>query len=348
MATPLFTFLNEKAQILESERIKNLRLSYLYKIVRLISVLLKLAMIVIFIINLIIPVFVIHLIIGGVLFILLSLFKNPKEVFETRLKTEILPEVFKFVNTTFEYKASSYNLKTLEESEILEKGIFQSAIDIEGDDYVRGKRGTIDMEFFKIKLYNKKLNYPKTAAGCIFGLFLIPYSIIRSIFHGDGDDYLPDDSLIFYDDKIFFSGLFMHADFNRHFQGKIILIPKKADYAKSVMAAEKLSQVNVSNSYINGHYNIYTSNINLVNLILTQSLTVKIENIFLTEKVFPSITFIEGKMYFATPCNKDFFQVSLNKKIANGDYFIPYLKEVEEFEEIVKELNFKDDIWNCV
>lgn len=37
MATPLFTFLNEKAQILESERIKNLRLSYLYKIVRLIS-----------------------------------------------------------------------------------------------------------------------------------------------------------------------------------------------------------------------------------------------------------------------------------------------------------------------
>lgn len=347
MDDQLISFLNENAKQLEKRRIKAVRLNSLYKIIKPLRAILKVLAIILIFINVIVPFILPFTITIGVIYLLLLIIDNPVEVFEYNLKNTVLPKIFKYVNETFKYFPEGYNEETLKKSDLLSKGFFANINKIEGKNYVSGKISNVDVEFFEIAFSKKVVNYTKTAGGCLLSILSLPFQIVKSFFDDNNQIFFLDEPI--QDEKIFFSGFFMHADFNKDFKGKIIMIPKQNDKLKdkiNELFEQKLSlKINIENPFINDNYNIYVSDIQTGFYVLSQSLIDKIHDISLKEKVFPIISFIDGKMYFSIPWSKKFFKVNISKKIENADYFLPYLKEIDSFEAIVKDLNLDKRIW---
>lgn len=351
MDDALKSFLDEKATYLEKQRKKAIRINYVYKIVKPLRSLLNAAFVVLVFINVIAPIFIPLLIIVGVLALLFSILNDPKEVFESRLKNRVLPEIFKHVNPSFQYASEGYNGTTLQESKLLSKGFFKNTVKLKGEDYVKGKINNIDVEFFEIQFFKEVVNYAKTAGGCLLSLILIPVELFKNIFHGDTQ---PDELFVgvVRDTNIFYSGFFMYADFHKDFNGKVLMIPKKNDRIKDKMfellEPKNLGTISMENPYIDNQYNIYSSNPTLGYYVLSQSLIDKIHSMSEKERALPIISLINGKMYFIIPWNKNFFSVNLFSKIESGDYFLPYLNEVKSFETIIKDLNLDTRIWTKV
>lgn len=349
MDEQLVSFLNERAVYLEKERIKGVRLNYLYRIVKLLKPLLKGLFIVLLVLNVILPFLLLATIGVGILFLLCLAVNNPREVFEDKLKRDVLPTIFKSVNETFGYHAYGYNGKTLQDSGFLNKGFFSDTIKIEGEDYVKGQVENIDVEFFEIKFYKEVINYGKTAGGCLLSLLLVPVAIFKSIFDNDGQsDEIPVG--VIKDVNVFFSGFFMFADFHKEFDGKVLMIPKKneriRDRLNEILKANTLREIEVENPYINENYNIYASDIQTGYYVLSQHLIDRIHTLSEKEKALPIISFINGKMYFVIPWHKNFFNVDLSAKINDGSYFLPYISEIGHFEKMVKDLNLNTRIWS--
>ncbi len=351
MDDQLISFLNEKASYLENERLKAVKINYLYKIAKPIRSLLKVIVILMVMLNLIIPLFIPLTIVLGVILLLLMIFNDPAVVFEAKLKDDVLPTIFKSINKTFEYSQFGYNKKILNDSEILSKGFFANTIAIQGEDYVKGQIDNIDVEFFEISFFKEEINYAKTATGCLFSLILIPIQLLKSIF---GNDVSLDDMPfgVIRDTNIFFSGFFMYADFHKDFKGKVLMIPKnndrKIDKVYEMLQPKNLSILTTENPYFDNNYNIYASNSQLGYYVLSQSLIEKIQIIAEKEKALPIISFINGKMYFVIPWSKNYFKFNLKTKIENGNIFLPYIDEINSFEKIVTDFNLNTRIWSKI
>lgn len=351
MTEDLKEFLNEQATHLDKQRKKGVRLNIVYKVVVILRVLAKVVTIGLGIINFIFPLLIPALIISGVVWLLLSIMKNPQIVFENKLKNAVLPTIFRKVNPTFDYSPYGYNGETLQNSEFLNKGFFANTIDILGEDYVKGKVLNIDVEYFEVTFKKEIVNYGKTAAGCLFGLVMLPIIIVRTLLDGDNDEIdLPFD--IVKDTVIFLSGFFMKADFNKKFEGKVLMIPKSQDGIRDKMyemfRPQNLNLIAIENTYINDRYNIYTSDNQLGYYVLSQTLIDRIHAIAEKENALPTISFINGIIYFLIPWEQNLFSVDLKTPIKDASYFLPYLEEVASFEKIVKDLSLDTRIWSKV
>ncbi len=352
MTEDLKEYLNEQAAYLEKQRIKGVRLNLVYKVMTFLKAIAQVATIVLGLINVVFPLLIPALIITLVVWILLSLMKNPRVVFEQKLKNAVLPTVFEKVNPTFKYAPHGYGEQALKGSEFLNKGFFANTIDIRGEDHVTGRIENIEVEFFEVTFIKEVVNYGKTAAGCLLGIVLLPIIIIRGLFDGDGneDDDLPFD--VVRDVKVFLSGFFMKADFHKDFKGKVLMIPKSQDGIRDKMyemfKPKSLDLMTIENPYINDRYNIYTSDNQLGYYVLSQTLIDRIHEIADKEKALPTISFINGVMYFLIPWDKNLFSVNLKIPIKDASYFLPYLVEVDSFKKIVKDLNLDTRIWSKV
>lgn len=349
MDDTLQPFLNEKADFLEKQRKRAVRLNYLYNIVKPLRSLFNVAFVVLAFINFIAPILLPLLLLVGVIALLLSIINDPKRVFESKLKHIVLPQIFKTINRSFTYASTGFNGKTLQESELLSKGFFKNTIKIKGEDYVSGKIENIDVEFFELQFYKEVVNYAKTAGGCLLSFLLIPIELFKNIFLGNTQDDVLFVGVI-RDTNIFYSGFFMYADFHKDFNGKVVMIPKQneriKDKVNELLEPKNLTKISVENPYIDNKYNIYSSNPQIGYYVLSQSLIDKIQVMSEKEKALPIISFINGKMYFIIPWNKNFFKVDIFSKIENGNYFLPYIAEIESFEKIIRHLNLNTRIWS--
>lgn len=349
MDKELIVFLNEQAQSLEKSRVKAIKLNKIYSVVKPLRKLLKGILIVLAVINFIIPILLPATITIGIIYLLTLAMDDPKAVFESNLKDNFLPKIFEKTKPNLSYSSYGYNNKILKESEILNKGFFADTIEIEGEDYTKGKIENIDVEFFEIKFHKEVTNYTKTAGGCLLSLILIPIEIFKNIFDNDNQ---PDDVFagVIKDINMFYSGFFMYADFNKNFTGKIMMIPKQNENLKDkvdeIFTPKSLTKINVENQNINDNYNIYASDVQTGYYVLSQNLIDRINILSVKENALPIISFIEGKIYFLIPWKKNLFKADLYTKIENENYFLNYIEEINSFEEIVKNLNIDRRIWS--
>lgn len=344
----LSTFLDEKAKYLEMHRKKAVFLNYLFTLVRIVRPMVAIVFAILLIINFVFPLLIFVLLITGAATVILYLINDPKAVFKSKLKNHVLPEIFRYVNETYTYMADGFNQDTLQQSGFLTESYFNKTIKLRGEDHVKGSIENVEVEFFEIEFYREELNYLKTAGGCLAAILLLPVLLIGLLRGGGGSVELSYGGAV-YDEKNFYAGLFMYADFHKDFKGKVLMIPKEnsqmMDKIADALLGTTLSKINVENPFINERYNIYTSVPQLGYYVLSQSLIDKIHGMAEAEQALPILSFIDGKMYFMIPWARDMFQVDVSSEIKDGSHFLPYLQEVSFFEEIVKELNLHTRIW---
>jgi len=347
MTEELRLYLREQAISLEKLRKKYVRYNYGFKLISLLKTILGVAVVILGIINFIFPLLIPALVIGVIAYILLNLVKDPNQLFLDYLKKDVLPTIFRKINPTFIYKPEGYNQDSLKASGFLTKSFFDDSFRIWGEDFVQGKIENIDVEFFEVNCRKEVINYGRTVGGCLLAIVLLPVIIIRNIFTDSDMDDL--DFEVSKDIKVILRGFFMKADFNKEFKGKVYMIPKSSDGSKyKTSKPNSLDLMSVENPYINDNYTIYTSDSQLGYYVLSQSLIDRIQQIAEKESALPTISFINGEMYYLIPWDKDLFTSDLSKSIEDENYFVPYIEEIRIFEKTIKDLSLDQRIWSKV
>lgn len=347
-------WLKEKAIALEKSR-KSLQLKNTgYKILKTTTKVLKLicfiASVVAVILTIFMPpigfaiaagAFVLYLLIGY-----LEGIKSPQTLFINKLKNEVIPQIFEKVNPQLNYKPKGFNKLALEKSSLLNQNYFANTIDIVGEDYVTGNVDGVDVEFFELKFFKNKVSYGKSGLGCLANIFLIPAQLIGGFLEGDNQPVVDLADMRVVDANIFHSGLFMYADFHKHFNGEVLMIPKKQERIEDkILAPNHLQKIEVENSIIRKNYNIYASQEQLGFYVLSISLVDRIQELSTQENVLPMISFRDGKMFMMIPWSKDYFSADIKQPIEGATYFENFFEQVESFKSIIKSLNLETRIW---
>ncbi|PPK93319.1 uncharacterized protein DUF3137 [Nonlabens xylanidelens] len=352
MRSELIELLRQNSIQLEKKRrkLKPLALLYGFTVVP-IRFLLKVAAVLIVIIGLFFPPIVLWLFLIGAIYIGLIFIPNPKEIYHDYIKEGILPEIFKAVNSNYKYEPFGYNQEDLHSSGFFNKTFFRNNVRITGEDRVKGVIENVEVDFNEISFFREDINWPKSIGVFLLIIFLLPVIIFRLITSEGGDINAGCGGSLFVRDTIqYYRGLFLCADFNKNFEGNVIMMPKsiesKWDRFTDSVFGSSFSKIQIENQLINSKYSIYTTNLQTGFYVLSPNLIEAIAQIIETEKVLPMISFNSGKIYMSIPWNRDYFSVNINKSVEGVEYFTNYIDDIQSFEKIIKHLKLNVKIWS--
>lgn len=289
-----------------------------------------------------------------IVFIGLNSINNPSELYDFHIREKLLPEIFKKINPDYHYEPYGFDADALKNSGIFNKSFFSNHTFITGEDLVKGKIDDVSVQFNEVRFYKKKVNIDRTIWGFILTIVLLPFVIIINIIalFTDGVSVEIPFFGIVRDEVGYYKGLFMQADFHKHFSGEVYMIPKKMtglrDKISTAIIEPHLEKFNVENDQIQELYSLLCSNKQMAYYILSPKIIEAIQEIINVEKVTPVATFKRGKMYMTIPWEKDYFSVNLKEKVIGKEYFTKYINEIESFQKIIQHFNLDQRIWSKV
>ncbi len=243
----------------------------------------------------------------------------------------------------------------LKESGIFNKWFFKNHSYIHGEDLVSGLVGQVAVHFNEIKFYRQDINFVKTFFSFLATILLIPIATIGQIISQiSGGDSSSDIDIPFFEvireEVRFYKGLFMFADFNKEFEGEVVLMPKKlaakSDQFSSHLIHAPKNEIQIEDVELQKMYRIISTNSQLAYYVLSPSLLKALLDIITIEKIAPILVFKQGKMYMTFPWDKDYFSVSLKDKVNGAEYFTRYINEIKSFEQIIKHFALDQRIWS--
>lgn len=276
--------------------------------------------------------------------------KSPQQQFVKKLKHEIIPQIFEKVNPKLTYLPEGFNKVAVEQSGILNQIFFAKTIDIYGEDHAKGKIDNVEIEFFELKFFKNEVNYGKSGLGCLANIFLIPAQFIGQLMNGESYGVYDLADMRVVDANVFYSGMFLYADFHKKFTGEVLMIPKQQERLEDklfkLLVPNHLQKIMIENSTIQANYNTYASEEQLGYYVLSTNLIDRVEQLSAAENALPILSFKNGKLYMMIPWSKDYFSADLKQPIEGSAYFNGFFEQVESFEKIVKHLNLDTRIWS--
>ncbi|OUS20111.1 hypothetical protein A9Q93_02005 [Nonlabens dokdonensis] len=351
MEHQLFQLLETTATQLEKKRIRLKRFYGLYNLTILpLNFLLQIATVVVVVGGIFFPPFWLWLILLFVVYIGLSFVPHPKESYHDYVKEDVLPQIFKEVHPNYEYHPFGINNEALSNSGFFNKSFFRNNVFIHGEDRVTGIVDNVTVDFTEVAFYRKDINWLKSFGGFILAILLFPIAILHGLFNQE-DGVQPIVEFGFVRDTIkYYRGLFLYANFNKSFEGDVILIPKKLesnwDKFSDAVFGSSYSKMEIDNHTVSSNYSVYTTNAQMAYYVLSPSLINSIVQIIETEKVHPMISFRSGKMYMTIPWDRDYFSVDINEPVNGAAYFTNYIEDIKSFEKIIKHLKLDVKIWS--
>lgn len=213
----------------------------------------------------------------------------------------------------------------------------------------------VKVSFNEVKFYSYPINWLKTIGRILLIIILLPIIIYLAIMNSEGDDGGSDDggsTFFVRDENNFYKGLFLHAEFNKDFKGKVVFIPKSLtgfrDKFSQYTDNSNLSPIRFENALIDEKYTVHASNEQLAYYLLSPAFIEGIFEIYSNEKVLPLVTFRDGEMFMTIPWDKDYFNVRLKDKVTGPEYFTKYINEIKSFQKIVEHMNLDRRIWGKV
>ena len=243
----------------------------------------------------------------------------------------------------------------LNKAEYLLAGYFPEQSTLKEKTLVKVVIHEVKVSFNEVKFYSYPINWLKTIGRILLIIILLPIIIYLAIMNSEGDDGGSDDggsTFFVRDENNFYKGLFLHAEFNKDFKGKVVFIPKSLtgfrDKFSQYTDNSNLSPIRFENALIDEKYTVHASNEQLAYYLLSPAFIEGIFEIYSNEKVLPLVTFRDGEMFMTIPWDKDYFNVRLKDKVTGPEYFTKYINEIKSFQKIVEHMNLDRRIWGKV
>lgn len=205
--------------------------------------------------------------------------------------------------------------------DFLKSEIFPLRCDqFKGEDHFRGKIGRTDIEFSEVTAKHKNTSHNGS---------------------NQKDEYIT-----------IFKGLFIIADFNKHFKTHTLVLPDTAEklfgkFGQTLQSVGtgKKKLVRLENPEFEKEFCVYGEDQVEARYILTPSL---MERILAYRKKWDSrisLSFCDSKVYIAINMNKNLFETRLFKPLADYDFIEENLRFLILITEIVEDLNLNTRIW---
>lgn len=341
MNSKLKDILNKKAKTLKRKRKVVLLWSKVYRIIIVpLKITFRACSFILAIICAAFPPALVYLLITGVIYFLLEIINNPLKAYNNNFKKNIIPAIYKELNTSITYYPSAIQVSDIKKSGLFKPSYFNNKTHFEGDDYVVGKVNDTEFSINHIKLYNEVVDYLKTAGGCLFSILLFPIFIIRNLFA----DYAHDDELpllgIVKKKEVIYDGFFIKTTLNTTFNGRIILIPKAMDKAngKEYLSVFGVKLVRSLDKTIDANYNVYSTNNFLSDQFLIENISNTLQYIFKEEQT-PTLTIINNQLHLFIPRQKELFKTSVHNKIKDASFFDTYLRDIKYINDLISKIN---------
>lgn len=237
--------------------------------------------------------------------------------YRKQYKSKIISRITNFLDEGMVYTPDAM----IPVSEFLKSGIFSLSVDsYTGEDHFTGKIGKTDIEFSEVTA--KHLN--TTQSG-----------------QGNKQEYV-----------IIFNGVFLIADFNKHFLTNTLVLPDTAEklfgkFGQTLQSigAGKKKLVRLENPEFEKEFCVYADDQVEARYILTPSLMERILAYKRKWKSKISLSFCDSKVYVAVNMNKNLFETRIFKPLADYSFMEENLRFLILLTEIVEDLNLNTRIW---
>lgn len=151
-----------------------------------------------------------------------------------------------------------------------------------------------------------------------------------------------------------FQGLFIVADFNKHFNGETVVLPDTAqstfgDVIGHWLQANNASRdelVKMDNPEFEKEFVVYSTNQIEARYILSHSLMKKLLDFKHKSKYPVYISFIDTNIYMAISYNKDLFEPSIFHSLLDYKVAMEYVKTLHLAIGLVEELKLNQKLWS--
>jgi len=237
--------------------------------------------------------------------------------FRKEYKSKIIARITNFLDEGLTYTPD----RMVPLSEFIKSGIFSLSVDsYTGEDHFTGKIGKTDIEFSEVTA--KHLNTTQSSRGI-------------------KQEYI-----------IIFSGVFVIADFNKHFLTHTLVLPDTAEklfgkFGQTLQSigAGKKKLVRLENPEFEKEFCVYADDQVEARYILTPALMERILTYKRKWKSKISLSFCDSKVYLAINMNKNLFETRIFRPVADYSFMEENLRFLILLTEIVEDLNLNTRIW---
>ena len=347
MSTEIEKFLKSKIAYLERKRKWYLFLGVVNKFTfRWIRALASIAFFALVPVTMIFPPMMVNMFIaGGVWLVAMMMNELLKKNIGKVVKEEVLPQLFKKVNASFEYDPyGGLSKEKVQRSQIFRTGSVWNTYDYSTSEYLKGEIDKVVIECSRIHFTKKVVDVSKTVYGCFVGVI----ALFTGNLDHDGDGAI-DGDVVANKEKSIFNGLVYQVDFNKSFSGKVQLFPKKLlEVYERPSSKSGMKEVTIDYLFLSEYYKIMSTNDQLAFYILSPSIMAALEDLIRSLKILPAISFDKGEMTMVFPDLKSFFVFSNKVPIKELTYFNVYLQEMQFFEKMVHHFRLEQRIWSKV
>jgi len=257
---------------------------------------------------------VVPIITGIAGFILISVFSRS---YRKEFKKRIITKITSFVDKGLTYTPEG----TVPKSEFVKSEIFPLSCDkYNGEDHFRGKLGKTDIEFSEVVAKHRNTS-------------------------GSGSNKKDNYSIIF-------RGLFIIADFNKHFKTHTVVLPDTAEklFGKFGQKLQSLSLnrgelIRLEDPVFEKEFCVYGDDQVETRYILTPSLMERILTFKRKWNTTVYLSFLDSKVYIAIRMFKNLFETRLFKSVVDYSFMEDNLRFLILITEIVDDLNLNTRIW---
>ncbi len=257
---------------------------------------------------------VVPIITGIIGFIIISVFSKS---YRQEYKNRIITRITAFVDEGLTYTPEG----TIAKSEFVKSEIFPLSCDsFKGEDHFRGKLGKTDIEFSEVVARHKN----KRRSGS-----------------GTKNDY-----------TLIFRGLFIIADFNKHFRTHTVVLPDAAErlFGKFGQKLQSISPgrgelIRLEDPVFEKEFCVYGDDQVESRYILTPALMQRILTFKRKWNTTVYLSFLDSKVYIAIRMFKNLFETRLFKSVVDYSFMEDNLRFLILLTEIVDDLNLNTRIW---
>lgn len=240
--------------------------------------------------------------------------KSSHHHYNIKFKQAIIDKLVKFMEKGITYHPWK---NFVSGEEFLGGGLFEHSIyyplGYKGEDFFEGKIGETNIKFYEIDGRNVEFTKPNTYDGTV--------------------------------EKIPFLGFFMVADFNKSFNGSILVLPETHIKTPEWIRRSGREPIKMDDPEFESLFSVYGSDSVLAHYVLSTSLMSRITNFSrkLNKKI--RLSFLNNKLYVAIPHTDNQFEIDLNKSVYDFERIREFYDDIKIAWDIVEDLNLNTRIW---
>ena len=241
--------------------------------------------------------------------------KSSHHHYNTKFKQAIITKLVKFMDEGITYRPFQ-NVVSGEEflgGELFEHTIYYP-LGYKGEDFFEGKIGETKIKFYEINGRNVEFTKPNTYDGTV--------------------------------EKISFLGFFMVADFNKSFNGRVLVLPETHIKTPEWIRSSGREAIRMDDPEFESLFSVYGNDPVLAHYVLSTSLMSRITRFSrkLNKKI--RLSFLNNKLYIAIPHTVNQFEIDLNKSVYDFERIREFYDDIKIAWDIVEELNLNTRIWS--